>query len=106
MNVLSLVNKLRRSGINIYIDGSDLKLGYTTETVDPLLLSEIKAHKNELMDLLNSLKEKDGPVTSGHVPEKYPVPYQQKAIWLLSQDETFSIAYNMPVIVQINEEVN
>lgn len=38
--------------------------------------------------------------------ESYPISFEQKRIWLLSQDDKSSIAYNMPTTLEFEGEMN
>ncbi|HEU4554997.1 MAG TPA: condensation domain-containing protein, partial [Chitinophaga sp.] len=104
MSVLLLLSKLKNEGVMLYREGEDLKLKSRAGKVTPEILGEIKSYKAELLDLLGTVEHGEEIRHSAPAAD-YPLSFQQKAIWMLSQDETHSIAYNMPLIAKVGEAV-
>ncbi|HET6256278.1 MAG TPA: amino acid adenylation domain-containing protein, partial [Puia sp.] len=106
MDLVSLLNRLRKEEIEISREGDDLRLNASNEAIIGELLPEIKKHKKEILELLGTVSDKDR-LSIDKAPEasSYPATYQQKSIWVLSQDEDENRAYNMPLIISIRKGV-
>ena len=105
--MINFLNKLAEKGIFIrYID-EKLSLFSENNDIDSELLQEIKSKKEELIVFLknndsileNSQEYKDIP----KIPEdtNYPLSSSQLSLWLLSQFEGGSLAYNMSSSVML-----
>ncbi|WP_046744448.1 non-ribosomal peptide synthetase [Kordia zhangzhouensis] len=54
----------------------------------------------------SSKKEQFVQIEKIATQESYPISFEQKRIWLLSQDDKTSIAYNMPTTLEFEGEMN
>ncbi|MDC8004726.1 amino acid adenylation domain-containing protein [Aureisphaera galaxeae] len=98
--MLSLINKIAENNILLEVDEGNLKLLSDSAEISADLLEEIKVHKQEIMsyllqaDLISSRgQNKLTPCTPA---ENYPLSSSQYRVWVLSQFEGGSEAYNMP----------
>lgn len=106
MLALALLNKLRKDGIKISRLGEELKLRAPEGKVTPELLEEIRSNKQDLLDLLITLREEDMPIEPASPSEDYPVTFQQHSLWILSQDQQASSAYNIPMLLEMKGEIH
>lgn len=65
--------------------------------------SDIASHTRLIR---SSKKEKFIQIEKVAEQESYPISFEQKRIWLLSQDEKASIAYNMPTTLEFDGQMN
>lgn len=107
--MINLLKKL--SDNNIYLDIIDekLKLYFEGDQIDASLLEEIKSNKEALIAYLKThqittLKEGGTQVIPlvAQSTNGYVLSSAQRRIWILSQVEANSIAYNMPFQLDLN----
>ncbi len=101
MTAITLLNKLIDSGIKLYKEGDQLKVKAHKGVVTKELLEEISLSKTELLDMLDAGFAGDTAIEKALPQMQYPVTYQQKAMWMISQDRNASAAYNMPMLVAV-----
>jgi amino acid adenylation domain-containing protein len=107
-----LIDKLQAEGILLEIVDSKLKVFAEKSNIDNSLIEEIKKHKIELTDfLLNSqslqLSKPALPeITKVSDLENYPLSSSQYRMWILSQMQESSIAYNVPAIYTFEGNLN
>lgn len=97
MDILNLINRLKNNNIDLSLSGNDLEINYDGEELPAAVLSEIKYNKTGIVDFLKKMtpgKEIDIPRASQQF--SYPVSSSQRRLWILSQFEESSRAYNMP----------
>ncbi|MFK8105468.1 MAG: amino acid adenylation domain-containing protein [Saprospiraceae bacterium] len=100
--MIELLKKISAQGIVIEVEKGKLQLFSAKGDVDRTILSEIKAHKNELISYLTkhenlSLKKKAyEEIPKCKAAVSYSLSNAQKRLWLSSQIEKNSIAFNMP----------
>ncbi|KAF2340431.1 TubC N-terminal docking domain-related protein, partial [Flavobacterium nitrogenifigens] len=98
-----LLKKLFQSNVNIeVIDGKlDIKapVGVITEDI----LNEIKFYKKDLIDFFSRYKGDSEYTAIPKAPESesYPLTDSQRRLWIMSQLEGGSLAYNMPGAVTL-----
>jgi amino acid adenylation domain-containing protein len=93
--ITALVEQLRDRGIRLSTEGGELRYHGPVGAMTPELVSHLKQHKQELIVHLTRARSK--PIV--HVPDQsdYEVSNAQRRIWLLSQIEAASAAYNIPL---------
>ncbi|AGC75288.1 non-ribosomal peptide synthetase [Nonlabens dokdonensis] len=95
-----LLEKLQKEKIHISLDGENLKLKFEQSNLSDNLIKEIKENKK---NLINYLRKNEFQKTRNQFIQNvsstssvYPLSSSQKRIWVLSQLEDGSIAYNVP----------
>jgi len=106
MDLFMLINELKKSGVNIYKDGDNLRVKSAKGKVDAALIRQISNHKEALLRLLSKTGDNGSGIESSAAADDYPLTYQQRSIWILSQDEAASVAYNIPLIIRFNRQLN
>ncbi|AXG70743.1 tyrocidine synthase 3 [Kordia sp. SMS9] len=87
-----LVNKLYKLGIRIEAKNGELQIKAPKNTLTPALIQEIKQQKEDLIAVLGNPEME---IPKAPVQEYYPLTAAQKRIWILSQFEGGSTAYNI-----------
>ncbi|WP_298511890.1 amino acid adenylation domain-containing protein [uncultured Kordia sp.] len=87
-----LVNKLYQLGIRIEAKNGELQVKAPKNTLTPELIQEIKQQKEDLIAILGNPEIE---IPKAPIQEYYPLTAAQKRIWILSQFEGGSKAYNI-----------
>ncbi|MHA7059728.1 amino acid adenylation domain-containing protein [Aquimarina sp. M1] len=102
-DVKALLTELREKKIKIVLDGDNLEIAsYDTELSDNII-EEIKTNKESLIQYLYSLEGDESTLIP--VSEKlrnYPLSASQRRLWILSQSENATTAYNMSSNIELN----
>ena len=104
--MIQFLNKLAAGGILLELSGEKLKLFTENKQVDPSLMAEIKAKKEDIISYLKSHES----LNTGEqeaiplVPEEadYAVSFGQHRLWTLSQQAASSQAYHMPMRLNLD----
>jgi tyrocidine synthetase III len=102
-----LLSNLRKNNIRLKLVEGELSVKYPKGKVDRRLLDEIRLHKTNLINYLTVINEYDYldiPAIQPHTD--YPLSSAQKRLWILSQFEEGSVAYNMPGVYVFEGELN
>src|SRR4051812_36331219 len=97
--ISNLINKLKLLNIKIDVVDSKLDIKALKGAIDASLLEDIKLHKEELIDYIKTYKAKKVShlnIKAAPLQPSYPLSSAQKRLWLVSQIEEYSIAYNIP----------
>lgn len=95
----TLINKLRSLKIKLNIVDGKLDVKAPKGVINSILMEEIKAHKDELIDFVNQHKSNQpnySNIKQVELQADYPLSSAQRRLWILSQFKEESIAYNMP----------
>lgn len=92
MIVKQFLKSLATQGITLWAEGEKLRYRAPKNVVTPALLTELKAHK---LEILQFLKENGSYA---------PLSYGQQALWFIYQSEPDSVAYNIPVPLRLHVE--
>src|SRR5579864_7611145 len=99
MKLESLLDELIKKNINIKVQEQELRVTGSKENITPDIIGRIKENKQSLLAYLNSAgQENDRQVIIPLAAKRdsFPLSSSQYRIWVLSQWEEASIAYNMP----------
>ncbi|OQP54217.1 hypothetical protein A4H97_22225 [Niastella yeongjuensis] len=97
MEIINLINRLQSNDIALSLSGNDLEISFDGDDLPAVVLEEIKINKAAIVDFLKKAtggKERSIPAVADQ--ESYPVSSSQKRLWIVSQFEETSRAYNMP----------
>ncbi|MCB0207971.1 MAG: amino acid adenylation domain-containing protein [Anaerolineae bacterium] len=94
MNLATFFDELTAQGIELWPDGDQLRYRAPEGSLSPGLLTTLKQHKIEIMDLLS------------HGSETHPLSYGQQALWFEYQYAPESPAYNVSFAARIHSAVD
>ena len=102
-----LINELESKNIYISLVGNKLELSYDDE-IEKEVLERIKANKEQLIKFLHKYSGNKGYEEIKLVEElsNYPLSDAQKRLWILSQFDKASLAYNMPMDIVLDGNYN
>lgn len=108
MTVFELIRELEKNKVIPQLAGEQLKLIGETESLPAELLNKIKSRKNEILEFLNELNNQRREEDIITVPprEYYELSNAQKRIWILSQFEGGSAAYNITSAFYLKGKIN
>ncbi|MCB2378362.1 amino acid adenylation domain-containing protein [Hymenobacter sp. BT635] len=97
MKVLDIINELKASKIFPKLEGEQLKLIGETSNLRKELIDVIKARKGEIVDFLREATKQSvyQPIPVVEEQASYPLSNAQQRLWVLSQFEGGSVAYNI-----------
>ncbi len=99
---IKLILELADQQINIFLEDGKLKIDAPNGVVLDTVIPKIKLHKEEIIKYLSGTAN-DRPVVSiGQAAhsESYVLSSSQRRLWILSQFEEGSVAYNIPVVLE------
>ncbi|PTX61369.1 amino acid adenylation domain-containing protein [Kordia periserrulae] len=107
--MISWLNRLAKQGIFFKLKDGELKVLTKQKNIDTALLKEIKSKKEQITAYLvqqKSLEEKEAysPIPKAPQQESYPLSNGQKRLYIASQLEEKSTAYNIPTDIFLSTE--
>ncbi len=103
-----LISELKARNISLSVDKDELVVDFDGSNLPNDLISKIKDNKLLLIQYLkkyyNRLDYFEIPCISSN--ESYPISDAQRRLWVLSQFEDGSVAYNMPGNVYLNKDID
>ncbi|WP_242674838.1 condensation domain-containing protein, partial [Niastella populi] len=109
--MIKLIQKILAAEIVLDIVDGKLKLYSDNDEIDSEILNEIRANKEELTSYLiqNNIVEAssapDEAISVVPLQPNYPISDAQRRLWVLSQFEGGSVAYNMPASIYLNRDI-
>jgi Condensation domain. len=97
--ITELYSRLKELKVAIQVVGDRLDLQAPKGVLDHELLNEIKYHKEDLIALISSYKQRKQAhyaVPKAASQDSYVLSPSQRRLWILSQLATGNTAYNMP----------
>lgn len=99
--------KLKKENIHLSLDNGDISVKYLSEQIDTALIQEIRAKKKDLVDYLSAQHRKGFSGIAPVAPQSdYPASAAQKRLWIVSQADDASAAYNVPLICNFDGELD
>ncbi|QHI35452.1 Linear gramicidin synthase subunit B [Kordia antarctica] len=104
-HIEELLEELRENKIHISLGDDVLKLKFNGTKPAPVLIEKLKAHKQELLGFLKD--KENNQIAKVEISDTgYPLSSSQFRLWIISQIEKYSISYNMPFQIVLEEEIN
>jgi len=96
MEIRNLIKRLKENKIDVSLDGDDLEINFDGDELPEDLLGELKLNKKGIIDFLRQIKgEEVKPIPAlPPSPNGYKISSAQRRLWVLSQFEDSSAAYN------------
>ena len=103
-DALNLLDQLRNKGVELWADAGQIHYRATAGTLTPELIRQLKAHKAELLSHLPDCAAD----RISRLPEQldYQVSHAQRRLWILSQLEAASPAYNIPLRLTLEGDLD
>ncbi len=102
--IKELFVELREQQIKLFLKGDDIKISSYKDKISPELIQKIKSNKDEIVIYLKNLNENNSvePIPVIEPKSKYPMSNAQQRVWILSQTNEGSTAYNLPTEIELN----
>ena len=103
-NIAYLIKELRERGVGVSLSGNDLEISQLKGEIDEETIALIRDNKANLVTYLRSFSFDEAYSDIPNVPTalSYPISDSQRRLWVLSQFEEETIAYNMPISIQLD----
>ena len=102
-----LISRLMENGVYLSKTGEKLNIEFNSDSIPDDLLEQIKKNKGALLEYLSRVDTKtnykDISSVSGSGPFK--LSSAQRRLWVLSQFEGGSTAYNIPGSTNLNQHI-
>lgn len=108
-DVASLLGRLLDAGIRITAEGGQLRYAAPRGVLTPELRAEIAARRGELLALLERAgadADTHQPIAAAPSTEPPPLSFAQERLWFLSELEGATPAYNIPVALRLEGELD
>jgi polyketide synthase PksJ len=100
------LQELKEKGIVLEESEGKLKVHFLRDDVDESLIGEIAPRKQEILDYLAKEDEQFSDIKKVAEQEDYPISHAQKRLWILSQFDTESVAYNVPAQIPLEGAID
>ncbi|MBS7256346.1 non-ribosomal peptide synthetase [Flavobacterium branchiicola] len=96
--IKNLLRRLRDSDIYLKVNyNEELEITVKHGKIPSELVQEIREHKQDIISYLKSAENRsENKIEKARPAESYVTSSAQKSLWIVSQDEIASIAYNIP----------
>lgn len=103
-SVKDLLSELRQQNINLILNEEDnIEITASKGKIPSDLINEIKDQKNDIINYLKSIKKAtNSGIKKAPEAENYVISSSQKSLWIVSQIEESSIAYNIPSVIKLD----
>nr|WP_166923734.1 non-ribosomal peptide synthetase [Flavobacterium sp. JXAS1] len=108
MEIIELIKEITDHQISLTLDGDDLQISFDGDQLDPNIIAKLKEHKAELVAYFKkySSVKKFEEIKKIEIQESYALSHSQERLWILSQIDNGSIAYNMPSSIELKGNYN
>ncbi|MCE3228020.1 MAG: Nonribosomal peptide synthetase [Bacteroidetes bacterium] len=103
-----LLRKLKHNNIDISLHGTDLEISYDGELLPENLYNEIRENKTAIVEFLKNVSHSEATKNIPNIrqSENYVLSSSQYRLWVLSQMEGGSVAYNIPWTSLLEGDLN
>ncbi|MFT5823207.1 MAG: amino acid adenylation domain-containing protein [Crocinitomix sp.] len=105
--IVEYINGLKDLGIRIVCTDNDLDIKAPKGVMTKEIITELKLRKIDLIAYLSGGQVKENAVIPTiSLQESYPISDAQRRLWILSQFENGSLAYNIPSSIYLNQSID
>lgn len=106
-SIESIITELKDAGVQISAEHGNLKAVAEKGVIDERLRALIGQHKAGLINYINQLRSNDtGLIPEAVIAGSYPLSSGQHRLWILSQFDQGSAAYNMGGVYEFNGNID
>ncbi|WP_075342512.1 non-ribosomal peptide synthetase [Tenacibaculum agarivorans] len=109
MKIIEYISYLRKEkNILITVNDNDIKIRGDKDALTKEIIAEIKTRKEEILAYFQSLNEyeQEKNISIAEEKELYTLSSAQKRLYFIQEFEKESIAYNQPIIVKLEGELD
>lgn len=109
MSITVFLAELQKLDIRLWLEEGRLRYSAPEGALSEDLKKEILARRQEIIDFLQAVRQGERTLENSLTPEprpdKIPLSYAQKWLWLYSQRESSSFAYNIPAALRLKGQL-
>lgn len=106
-NIVEYVKKIRAEGIIVSAKNNELDVKAPKGKMTSEIMEELTKRKPEILNYLTGISiDKSIIISVKNLTGNYPISNAQKRLWMLSQLEESSVAYNMPGSIILDREID
>lgn len=107
MEIRLFIKRLREEGVVLKLNNNQLEIVLLNNHIEDETLTLLKKHKQDIINYFSGIlsKNNSNEILPVKIAESYPVTASQNRFWIASQFEDTSLAYNMPVALQLKGEL-
>jgi amino acid adenylation domain-containing protein len=108
MEIGLFIKRLRKEGVMVKLNKDQLEIVLLNNHIEDETLELLKKHKQDIIDYFAAIlsKNKIDEIQPVKKAASYPLTASQNRFWVVSQFEETSLAYNMPVALQLKGELD
>lgn len=110
MSITGFLAELQKLDIRLWLEAGRLRYNAPEGVLTEELRTEILVHRQEIIDFLNTIQknqtDREHSIKPASRSGKLPLSYAQKWLWLYSQRESGSFAYNIPAALRLKGRLN
>src|SRR5215213_1338847 len=104
MTTVELLSNLRHLDVKLWVEGERLRYSAPPKALSPDLLSQLAAHKAEIINLLSQVRSDPAaapPIAPVNRDQILPLSYAQQRLWILDRLSPDGSAYHIPVVLRL-----
>ncbi|MFD0727699.1 amino acid adenylation domain-containing protein, partial [Lysobacter brunescens] len=99
MNALELYKLCRQAGVELAVDGENLRVTTSEGRIPESIKALLREHKQAMIELLAADRAPDGPVPAG-AGGRTVLSYAQLRLWFQQMYDEQSAVYNIPLVLE------
>ena len=111
VEVKELLADLKQADIKLWIENGKLQSRAPEGAITPLIRSQIKFHKETIINLIQQTQKSREKVAIRPIPKiapqnSYALSHAQRRLWVLDQMDSAQNAYNLPAAIRVKGTLN
>jgi len=109
--VKDLLAQLKAANVKLWVENGRLQSKAPAGAITPFLRSQIKFHKETIIQLIQETQKKAAKTATPSIPkiasqDSYALSHAQRRLWVLEQMGTAENAYNLPAAIRVEGTLN